>query len=374
MKSDSQGAFHLGDDDRVPLAVRRRVLERLHATKLRDSQRASRRVLATARLISAARREMRAAIGTRAEALAEAIAERRSLLRAELEAARDGGVTPAQLAQLGARRRRETAAIFKRLGVDSRRLAAITQRFRQRMAALRAEPQRSSRRAGKLILPDQVPDSIRAERSNPWTIIEPPFSGWWWWRDSINVAHFDMDYDEWTDQDTGLAGMTTMIEREHAGDLNVGEFDATTSVGFWHKTTDIGLLEVWIKAQCAKASHEVWLDNEWGWSDSDVYQTNYLTLRVWDDDDERWGGQSEARMSYFYEENYTDGSWNVQYLTTGGTYWAHLYSDLSYEEDEWVWISIGTRQFNYVHVDDVSAKSEFDTRWFIEKVYVESTG
>jgi len=75
-----------------------------------------------------------------------------------------------------------------------------------------------------------------------------------------------------------------------------------------------------------------------------------------------------------YEENYTDGSWNVQYLTTGGTYWAHLYSDLSYEEDEWVWISIGTRQFNYVHVDDVSAKSEFDTRWFIEKVYVESTG
>lgn len=376
MEVTSHGAFHLDDDDRVPLAVRRKVREQMGATELEDTRRATRQALALGRLVRAARKEMQAAIGARRAALlADAIAGRRERLRRELEAARDAGVALDEVRKLGARRRRETAAILKRLGIDADRLRRISLRARRRADRLLAEPSRRGKRpAGRLVLPDDVPADIRALKSNPWTVKSPPFPGWWWWFDHLNAADFGMSFDHFTSKDTGMAGVRSAITTYDASDIDIGIYDITTSVGFWYKTPAVGLIEVWIKAQCANARHWCWLDDEWGVSDSTVRQKNYLTLRVWDDSAATWGGFSRVLMSHFFEEGQTDGTWNIQWLTNGGTYWGHLFSDLSYPKNKWVWISAGTRNWNYVYTNDVEVESSFDTRWFIAQVLVDSTG
>ena len=65
MESQSQGGFYLDDDERVPLRVRRKVLEQMKASELDDTKRASRQALALDRIVRAARKEMRSAIGAR---------------------------------------------------------------------------------------------------------------------------------------------------------------------------------------------------------------------------------------------------------------------------------------------------------------------
>src|SRR5262245_77244 len=176
MQIHSRGGFHL-DEDRVPLAVRRGVGEQIRTAELEGTRRANRRALALERMARAARKEMQAALGPRrAPLLAEAVAERRERLRRELEAARDAGVALDELRKLGVRRRRETATILERLGIDLARLRRISQRARRRADSLFAEPRpRSKRPAGRLVLHDDVPADIRALKANPWTVKSPPF-------------------------------------------------------------------------------------------------------------------------------------------------------------------------------------------------------
>lgn len=375
MESQSQGGFYLDDDERVPLRVRRKVLEQMKASELDDTKRASRQALALDRIVRAARKEMRSAIGARKFAqYRDAIGQRREKLRLELENARDAGMSADQLTKLGARRRRETNSIVKRLGINTKQLEDIARQAHRKADAVFEKPRGRGGRPGRLVLPDDVPRDIIEMKTNPWTIVSPPYAGWWSLNNAYNSGGFSLSDTLFTNKDTGMAGVRTRITDYDIDFVQFGYYDFTTSVGFWYKTPKSGLIEVWIKGQCAKARHSCWLLDEFGFSNSAVHQVISFTLRVWDENSSSWGGPSDVLLSHWYEKGYTDGSWSIQWLTSGGTYWGHLFSDLSYSPNKWVWISVGTNNWNRVSVTDVEVDSTLDTRWFIEQVFVESTG
>ena len=252
MESQSQGGFYLDDDERVPLRVRRKVLEQMKESELDDTKRAGRRARKLDRIVRATRKEMQAEIGARKFAqYREAIGQRREKLRLELENARDAGMSADQLTKLGARRRRETNSIVKRLGINTKRLEDIGRRGRRKADEVFEEPRSRGGRPGRLVLPDDVPRDIIGMKTNPWTIVSPPYPGWWWWKDTINYAGFSLSHNHFTNKDTGMAGVRTRITNYDASNLDLGSYEFTTSVGFWYKTPKPGLIEVWIKGQCA---------------------------------------------------------------------------------------------------------------------------
>ena len=108
-----------------------------------------------------------------------------------------------------------------------------------------------------------------------------------------------------------------------------------------------------------------------GWSSSRVDQNDYLTLKADGPTSDEW---RKSRMSWFTEVGYTDGYWDNHYLTDGGTYWAHLFTDTAFSAGSWVWVQVGTWTNQYTFANDVSVTSEASFKWYINSVWVESTG
>jgi hypothetical protein len=185
-----------------------------------------------------------------------------------------------------------------------------------------------------------VPLEVRESGGNPWTIFTAPFqgqSGWYeWWP----AGDFYKGVTDYTNKDNGQAGHLSR------------------------------LVEVWIEAQLGRGQHRLELDDEWGVSDSTVRQWSYLSLQTWGPPNSQL---RTALMSEWYAQGYTDGSFNREFLTPGKTYWAHLFSDTVYAKNAWVYVDAGVYSRNYVYTNDVEAVSRVDFKWFIPRVYVDST-
>lgn len=49
-------------------------------------------------------------------------------------------------------------------------------------------------------------------------------------------------------------------------------------------------------------------------------------------------------------------------------------SDPAYPKKDWVYIDIGTRSDLLAYLDDIGLVTSMDFRWFVERVYIDSTG
>jgi hypothetical protein len=268
-------------------------------------------------------------------------------------------------------------AILRRMRVDPRALREESMVTRDKLADVLPQPKKSE---GAQLLGGEEPPhelagaQILAAGAEPaaaaFSSIGPPYPGWAW------NNYWYTDGFSWTgslvlDSAAGLAGSVNNLRDSSASDFDYGWGEYNSSVGFWYRMPTAGLVEVWVKGQCAAAHHHLSLYDEWGWSDSWVYQYDYLTLKT--------SGASTSslitqQMSWFYEDGYTSGYWDRHYLTAGGVYWAHLYSDVSYPAGTWVYVQVGNRTTNSAFANDVSVYSTADFRWFLPQVMVRSTG
>jgi hypothetical protein len=106
---------------------------------------------------------------------------------------------------------------------------------------------------------------------------------------------------------SGSIGSWSQYENHDASDCDVMDVDYHTSLDVWYWPPYAGFVDIWIKARCASAYSGVWLNDEYGWSDSDVYMRSAFTVNVSPaeaDEDQReiwwmdWGGNPD------------NGSWN----------------------------------------------------------------
>lgn len=269
-------------------------------------------------------------------------------------------------------RREESENFLRELGVNGPQLRSLSRRTAARVREFGpSHPVREGKRA-MVLLPSEVPSEIRSHKTNPWTIVGPPYGNYWWYIGYLGGFTFFPTLN--LDPDIGLVGNTINIQDYDASDSDYGYVMHATNLYFWYQMPTAGLVEVWIEAEPQGSHHRLYLFNELGWSDSNVNQHNYLTLNA------SVGGSSSdlqlSETSWFSEDGKIAGYWDNRYFTDGGTYWANLKSDrrVIFPSGAWVLVEVGTLNWNTALADDVAVDSTVEASWIIKHVSIHSTG
>ena len=365
--SQSQVGLH----SEVPLETYQAVLEHLISAEQADVRRVG-KVTRKIKLIEQKyKEEVRDLMGAnKYKQLRAYVAEVKQAQAERLLPPRGPDMSVEELAGLHAQRREASQKFLNKLGVSAIDLAKLTKSYRRQLERLVPPPPTLKGKPVQLVLPADVPPAIRAKKTNPWTRVTPPYAGWAW---NYNgwVAGFGFTPTLYLDSAAGLVGNSNDLTDSDASDLDVGSVEYNANVGFWYRMPSTGLVEVWIEGQSAASHHHLSLYDEFGWSDSSVYQRNYLTLQTSDGVADE---QKVSQMSWFWRTGYSDGNWDNHYLSDGATYWAHLFSGVSYPSGSWVYIQVGTRTLNNCLANDIEVYSTIHFRWFIRSIWVESTG
>lgn len=373
MQTEADSRILVAHEDRVPFDVRQAVLQRLLTTEGANVRRVGNRTRKIEQLVQESRRGLETGLGRdRYRSFREQIEEKKRSQAEGLHSPQGPALSPRKGDDLHSRLRKELLASTRTLLGDVRitRVNDVLKTAHSRFARMSPRPQRRDGEVVQLVPENEVPRDVRTGGTNPWTVMGPPYAGSTWsYRGGM--AGFDWGTTRYLDSAAGLVGNRTSLTNTSSGDWDYGYLTYDTAVGFWYRMPTTGLLDVWIKAQSASDHHHLSLVDEWGWSGSSNYQYNFLTLKATapTSDEVR-----TSRMSWWRERGYTNGNWDRHYLTHGGTYWAHLFSDVSFPANSWVYVTAGTRTYNYAYSNDVSVWSTIKFKWFLENVYVRSTG
>jgi hypothetical protein len=358
--------------DGVPLHRRVEVEMHMRADQLERMKRAARARRALEGIRQAYVAGLRSRLGQSRYASYRAILSQVKAEKAEaLHPPRGSKLSPEGFDALDERLRKRTLALLRKYRIDPATLKVLRRRARAEAARIAAPDRGKRSKELAFVLPRDVPREVRENEGNPWTIFTPPFQGSGSWYEWNPLGDFYKGTGDYTNKDTGQVGHYNRVSMYDASDIDMCHAHYRTSIGSWYKMPKTGLVEVWIEAQLGLGLHICDLDDEWGFSDSHVLQWSYLWLQTWGPPDSK---ERTALMSNFYEEGYTDEYWSTQFLTSGQTYWAHLFSDVSYAKDTWLYVDVGVYTHNYVYTNDVEAKSRIDFKWFFPRVYVDSTG
>jgi hypothetical protein len=88
------------------------------------------------------------------------------------------------------------------------------------------------------------------------------------------------------------------------------------------------------------------------------------------------GAPVYSQADWFNIRGETDGYWDEHYFTIGDTYWHNLvsYGQIVFPGGAWVYVEVGTQNWNSCFANDVEVYSTMDFEWQIKSVQVNSTG
>lgn len=365
---EHESQIEVASDGRVPPRVQQRVFERLVADDAAASRRGARLQRRVDEIVADYRLRLRERLGERKYVgLRDYMSEMR---RAHAERRSPRAGDSSALAAQRTLRRAESLAALEGLDIRAAELKRLAARAHRRIARLMTRAEPSDVDVGRLVLPHDVPAAIRTHKANPWTIVTAPYAaqgrareGW------TNGVTFSRTVR--TDKDTGIVGSTSLLADPDASDFDAGAISYYTRLGFWYQMPAAGLVEVWIEAQSAYASHYVDLKDEFGWSDATVRQRSYLTLQTVVAD--KADTLKRIQVSSFEKEHETDGTWEVYPIAEASTHWAHFMSSAAYKAGTWVWVRVGTENYDFILVNDAEVHSEMDFRWLFKTVLVEAS-
>ncbi len=374
MQSEHQSEFELPPaPPDMSFDVRRAILEDIVSARLAEVRLVGKEAKTIESILQQHRESVTDLLGgTNYEQLRIYVADKKRNQAALLFPPRGPDMSTEDLDRLRHDRREESERYLKELGIDQNELRSLSQRTIERLQELRPpRPVRDGRPIMIVSEPD-VPPEILEHKTNPWTVVGPPY-GWSWWYDG-SAYGFSFTPTLHLDAGTGFVGNDTYVEDSDAGDADYAYVKYSTAVSFWYRMPTAGLVEVWIEAVSNWSHHRVALWDEFGWSDSMVNQHDYLTLKA-----SVGGSESElqlAEMSWFHEDGNTDVYWDNHYLTDGTKYWANLISDpnVIIPAGSLVLVEVGALNWNSDFANDVSVHSSLDFAWTINHVQVHSTG
>ena len=210
-------------------------------------------------------------------------------------------------------------------------------------------------------------DGIHADSSDGLTIFTPPFDGWWWKGSWWRSGGDDPQIDIYPDPATGSIGHRSEWSDWDASDDDAFTLDYDTSVSVWYKPPKSGVLDVFILATCSSAHYDIYLEDEWGWSDSDSYMQSHLTANVSpviDDEDrtDNWethiGGSPDG-------DSYIDDA-----FPPGNVQMFHLTTTQALAAGVWSMLRVGTYEHRFTFLNDVSTRQLMRNRWFVNAIFV----
>ena len=216
---------------------------------------------------------------------------------------------------------------------------------------------------GTLAPPDYDPND-----PHRWFLFRPPFFGFTMSFTLQRTGNFLVDRLLFLAPAAGLVGHEVTMDDDDAGDFDVASGTAVTVIGFGFEAPTTGLVEVLIDAQSGLGTHDLSMEDEFGFSSSWTNQNNYLIFNVLHPNVPE---PSLALMSNFYGEYGGDNtSEHRENLTRGQHYFAHLFSSGPVPGGQSVVVVAGTRTFDIAHADDVKVHSKSNFQWFISSVDV----
>jgi hypothetical protein len=261
----------------------------------------------------------------------------------------------------------ESRKFLKEINFDMPRASKLRGEYHTRIQKLVAEAIGRPEEPNYLVLPEAVPKDIY----NPWVTYGPPYPGWaWaWWRDKSDEPQWPSGA-RYLDSAAGQLGTYTHTHVSGADDSDWSYMGYRTAMRFWYRLPAAGMAEVWMDLQCIDTPYSGWLSDEWGWSDSACDQESHAYLRIMNP------GPGAYRWSTIldYRRTGTDANWSGHLAWAGDHRWAHIFSADAYAAGTWLLLEAGTREWNYFWSNDVSIHSAMTMRWFLNRVYVRSSG
>jgi len=201
-----------------------------------------------------------------------------------------------------------------------------------------------------------------------WFLFRPPFFGFLFRFVPQASDNFLVDRLLFLDPSTGLVGNEATMDCGDAGDFDYASATAEAQIAFGFEAPTTGLVEVLIDAQSTVGTHDLGMEDEWGWSESWTNQNNYLMMNVLHPNVLE---PSLALMSNFYAEfDGDDSTEHRENLTRGQHYFAQLFSAGPVPGGQTVVVTVGTRTFDISAANDVEVHSRTDFQWFINSVEV----
>jgi hypothetical protein len=201
------------------------------------------------------------------------------------------------------------------------------------------------------------------------TVFQPPYGGWQsgWHFDNFGSDDFRGGHQEFIDAVAGLAGHAVTLDNDDAGDFDVAEAIADAQVAFWYQPPATGIVEVTLEVQSLQAAHHLCTDDEWGWSDSNTKQNNFLMMHVMHPN---VAGPSFAGASFFEWDTDESECVDRQFIPSGARFFTRLTSSGAVPAGQWVVIRAGTRTLHRSFTNDVEIHSSSRFQYLIRSVAV----
>jgi len=249
---------------------------------------------------------------------------------------------------------------------DAARLKEIHGKFADE---LRRELEPPKAESGRLkILPEsKIPQSVLMLKTNPWVIRTAPFDGWMskYYVDNETDDGKVTDLRSYATQDGGI-GHRSEYENYDAGDYDWIDIEAETNVGFWHKSKSGGEKQIFIKLGSVRARSWIWLDDEWGFSDSGTWMLSYFRFDI-------PSIQGSKEDQYAWQINRAGSPDETVYddwvYPAGVDIW--LSTAKALPPNTWVYITIGTADSHFASINDVSTDQAMRNQWVVKEVLIE---
>jgi hypothetical protein len=208
------------------------------------------------------------------------------------------------------------------------------------------------------------------ETHNPWTWAFPPYIDEWGtqWSYGTRGGRWNTHYEN---RNTGQVGTQGHMWLYGADDSDYAYINAMSEIWVWYKMPAAGMVEAWLYLQCIDGTYSGCMEDEWGWSDIDVYQRSRPYMEVF----YPAGGRRYGTLLDFHIGE-CDCCWSgrVSNANPGDFRYSHLFSTQSYAANQWVLIAFGLHDYNYFWVNDESCDLSMLNRWFMHHLAIRSTG
>jgi hypothetical protein len=334
-------------------------------------------------LIESLRRQLYDLLG------AEKLAQLREEMKHERLRFRDLWQPPVDLAldyrEENTARKQRIDALVRKLGTSPETLREIGREFEQRLRETLTDTE--GKEAPGYNLPNNLdkwtnlsplhryplPWGTLAPDDDPsdphrWFLFRPPFFGFLFRFVPQASDNFQVDRLLFLDPSSGLVGNEATMDCGDAGDFDYASATAEAQIAFGFEAPTTGLVEVLIDAQSTIGTHDLGMEDEWGWSESWTNQNNYLMMNVLHPN---VAEPSLSLMSNFYAEfDGDDSTVHRENLTRGQHYFAQLFSAGPVPGGQSVVVTVGTRTFDISAANDVEVHSKSNFQWFINSVEV----
>lgn len=292
-----------------------------------------------------------------------------------LEDSRPGQVDLGRIAAAKKEARKGSLKLLNASKVDRKALRRIQAEAHEKLLR-KLGPLDKRARQLKAVREEDVPAAVREGRTNPWFVKKPPYDGWFWvwsgWHyggeivavkhnvEIIYSLHLPGPYI------SGQFGHYSKYENFDAGDFDVFSLNVISEVGFWYHAPQPGQRQVWVKVRCRKARADVYLDDEFGWSDSNTYTFSRLRFNV----AQVPGLEGQTGDWTLHIPGSPDSTWyHLNWIAPQEVLWLSFSANFP---PGWVYVGIGADDYRCTLLNDVSTSQGMDSRYLAEEVHIET--